>query len=54
MALKDEKNFDRFGQNYGTMIPGSFAKRMRTCVVWQFIRFLMINLKMIKVVSKSH
>jgi len=54
MALKDEKNFDRNGQNYGTMIPGGKAKFFRTCVIWQGIRFIMINLKMLKVVSKSH
>jgi hypothetical protein len=37
-----------------TMIPGKFAKAMRTCVIWQFFRFLVLNVKMIIVVGKSH
>lgn len=36
------------------MIPGKFARIMRNCVIWQFIRFVIINLKMLVVVSKSH
>jgi hypothetical protein len=27
---------------------------MRKCVIWQFIRFTIINIKMLIVVSKSH
>ncbi len=37
-----------------TMIPGNATRSMRTCVVWQFIRFLVLNVKMIIVVRKSH
>jgi len=37
-----------------TMMPGKFAKFLRTCVIFQFIRFLVINIKMIIVVQKSH
>ncbi len=51
---KEEANIKAYEQNYTTMVPGSFAKRMRTCVIWQFIRFIIINLKMLVVVSKSH
>ncbi len=51
---KEESNIKAYEQNYTTMVPGSFAKRMRTCVIWQFIRFIIINLKMLVVVSKSH
>ncbi len=51
---KEEENIKAYEQNYTTMVPGSFAKRMRTCVIWQFIRFIAINLKMLVVVSKSH
>ena len=35
-------------------LPTSFARKMRTCVIWQFIRFVAINIKMIIVVGKSH
>jgi len=51
---KEEVNFAKSEAFNLTMIPGKFAKSMRTCLVWQFIRFLAINLKMLVVVSKSH
>ena len=50
---QEEVNFQK--QQFAlTMIPGKFARSMRTCVIWQFIRFVAINLKMLVVVSKSH
>jgi len=51
---KEEVNFAKTENFTLTMIPGSFAKKMRTCLIWQFIRFLIINIKMLVVVSKSH
>jgi len=51
---KEEINFAKSEAFNLTMIPGKFAKSMRTCLIWQFIRFLAINLKMLVVVSKSH
>ncbi len=50
----EEKNFEKSDQFNLTMIPGAFARKMRTCVIWQFIRFVAINIKMIVVVGKSH
>lgn len=50
----EEVNFGKSKNFNLTMIPGKTAKAMRTCVVWQFIRFIIINLKMLVVVSKSH
>jgi len=50
---EEELNFEK--ENFNTtMIPGKFARAMRTCVIWQFIRFVAINIKMIIVVGKSH
>ena len=54
MALKDEENIEAYGQSYNTMTPGSTAKFWRTCLIWQFLRFIAINIKMIVVVGKSH
>jgi len=51
---KEELNFAKNEQFNLTMMPGKFAKAMRTCLIFQFIRFLAINLKMLVVVSKSH
>jgi len=51
---KEELNFEKSDDFNLTMIPGSFARKMRTCLIWQFIRFVVINIKMIIVVGKSH
>jgi len=50
---QEEVNFQKEQFNL-TMIPGKFARFLRTCVIFQFIRFLVINIKMIIVVQKSH
>jgi hypothetical protein len=54
MAKQEEKNIKPYSQNYTTMTPGSFQKKLRTCVIFQFIRFIAINIKMLIVVGKSH
>jgi len=54
MALKDEKHIEAYSQNFTTMTPGSFQKKLRTCVIFQAIRFVIINIKMLVVVGKSH
>ena len=55
MAVKSEEfNFAKNDQFNNSMIPGKFARALRTCKIWQFIRFVIINIKMIIVVSKSH
>ena len=50
----DEINFSKSEQFKLTMVPGKTAKKMRTCIIYQFFRFLIINLKMLTVVNKSH
>lgn len=54
MEKRPEHNIKAYGNNFTTMTPGSFAIKMRTCKIWQFIRFVAINIKMILVVRKSH
>jgi len=49
-----EINFSKSKNTTNTMLPSSFAQSLRTNIVWQFFRFLIINLKMLIVVSKSH
>ncbi len=49
-----EKNVKAYQESFNTMVPTPFVKFMRTCVIWQFIRFIVINLKMLVVVRKSH
>jgi len=50
----EEVNFAKSDKFNLTMIPGKFARFLRTCVLWQLIRFIVINIKMIIVVRKSH
>jgi hypothetical protein len=49
-----EKRIKPYDANFTTMVPTRFVTFFRTCVIWQFIRFVMINIKMIIVVMKSH
>lgn len=48
------QHVEPYSAKSGTMIAGGFQKFLRTCVVYQFIRLLAINVKMIKVILKSH
>ena len=49
-----EQNVKAYEKSFETMVPTPFVKFMRTCLIWQFIRFIAINIKMIIVVQKSH
>ena len=45
---------DRRAQGVFATKPTDFTKSLRTNILWQVIRFIVINLKMIKVIRKSH
>ncbi len=49
-----EKNIKAYEESFNVMVPTPFVKFMRTCIIWQFIRFVIINIKMLLVVRKSH
>jgi len=51
---QEEVNFAKSDAFNLTMIPSAFARKLRTCVIFQLFRFLVINIKMLVVVSKSH
>lgn len=51
---EEELNFQNNDKMNLTMIPSRYARFMRTCVIFQFIRFIVLNLKMLVVVRKSH
>ena len=53
-VVKEELNFQRDFKSQLTMLPSKSAIFLRNCVLWQFIRFIILNLKMITVVGKSH
>lgn len=49
-----EKNVKPYEPSFTTMVPTDFVRRMRTNLLWQFFRFVVINIKMLIVVRKSH
>jgi hypothetical protein len=40
--------------SYYATRPTGFTRFLRTSLLWQFWRFVMINLKMIRIISLSH
>ncbi len=34
--------------------PTGFTRFLRTCILWQAVRFVFINLKMVRIILKSH
>ena len=49
-----EKYVKPYDDNFTTMVPTNFVIKMRTCKIWQLLRFIVINIKMLIVVRKSH
>lgn len=47
-------NREPYQQAYYPPTPTGFTRFMRTCLIWQFYRFLVINIKMLKLIAKSH
>ncbi len=47
-------NKEPYQQAYYPPKPTRFTRYMRKFLPWQFIRFIVINLKMIKLMANSH
>ncbi len=54
MATEHVKHIEAYSPQFGTMIPSGFQKWLRTCVLWQLVRFVAINIKMTMLILKSH
>ena len=48
------QHVEPYTPQFGTMIPSGGQKFMRTCLIWQLIRFVAINIKMTVLIVKSH
>ncbi|WP_166270772.1 hypothetical protein [Caldichromatium japonicum] len=48
------KNREPYQQAYYPPIPTASTRFMRQFLVWQFIRFWIINFKIFKLLMKSH
>lgn len=44
----------RDAQAFFATKPTAFTRFLRTCIPWQMFRFVVINLKMVKMIFKSH
>ncbi len=47
-------NREPYQQAYYPPLPTGLTRYMRTSLIWQTIRFLVINLKILKLMAKSH
>ncbi len=47
-------NREPYQQAYYPPAPTGFTRFMRTCLIWQFYRFLVINAKILRLIVKSH
>lgn len=47
------KNKEPYQQAYYPPVPTRFTRYMRTSVIWQFFRFLIINFKILKLMTRS-
>ncbi len=47
-------HIDPYSPQFGTMVPMGAQKFLRTCVLWQLVRFLVINFRMTVLILKSH
>ena len=47
-------NKEPYQQGYYPPVPTGFTRHMRQNLVWQLIRFVALNLKMLKIMRKSH
>lgn len=48
------KNKEPYQQAYYPPVPTGLTRYMRKSVLWQFWRFIVINLKMFKLMFSSH
>jgi hypothetical protein len=48
------ENKEPYQQAYYPPTPTAFTRGMRTFLPWQLLRFVVINLKMLKLMRKAH
>lgn len=48
------QHIEPYTPQFGTMVPSGTQKFMRTCLIWQAVRFIAINIKMTVLILKSH
>ena len=54
MSRKHLEHIDPYTPQAGAMVPLGFQKFLRTCILWQLVRFAVINIRMTILILKSH
>lgn len=54
MLNEDEKDMQGYLQNNMPKVPNRFKRYLRNCILYQLVRLVVINIKMMIVVKKSH
>jgi len=49
-----EESNKPYMQSYYPPVPTGFTKYCRCSILWQFVRFLVINFKMFRLMAKSN
>ncbi|WP_295445935.1 hypothetical protein [uncultured Thiodictyon sp.] len=52
-SKKTVKNREPYQPSYYPPVPTPFVKYMRTSLAWQFVRFWIINYKILRLLMKS-
>lgn len=51
---KEKRKQDAYNDDFFALQPGPWVKFFRVFWPWQFLRFLVINFKMLRIISDSH
>jgi len=54
MSYKHVEHIDPYTPKSGAMVPLGVQKFLRTCLLWQAVRFAVINVRMTILILKSH
>lgn len=52
--MQDEKIFPRYTEEAYPPIPNRITRFFRRCILWQVFRFLLLNLKIMRIVVGGH
>lgn len=52
--MANEKVFPRYTEESYPPIPNGLTRFFRTCIAWQMVRFVILNLKIMRIVIGGH
>ncbi len=54
IEMEGRNRIEPYTETFFPPVPTRFTRRMRVSFIWQTFRFAVINLKMIRMIRKSH